>query len=143
MSLFFNYTAESAVKPTNIFKGRLITSAVSAAGKNCYLLFTFGGAGAFYWVYSEYNENLVFVSPGSNEGGYIKCEANKAYLALDAVASPSARYSFRFEGETTGIDEIMGENGAEKSIFDLQGRKLTEITAPGIYIVNGEKVLIK
>ncbi|MBR3876921.1 MAG: alpha-N-acetylglucosaminidase [Bacteroidaceae bacterium] len=139
----FNYTAESAVKPTNIFKGRLITSAVSAAGKNCYLLFTFGGAGAFYWVYSEYNENLEFVSPGSNEGGYIKCEANKAYLALDAVASPSARYSFRFEGETTGIDEITGENGAEKSIFDLQGRKLNEITAPGIYIVNGEKVLIK
>lgn len=138
-----NYTAESPDKPTNIFEGRLIKSAVSAAGKNCYLLFTFGGAGAFYWVYSEYNENLDFVSPGSNAGGYIKCEANKAYLALDAVASPSARYSFRFEGETTGIDEIMGENGAEKSIFDLQGRKLTEITAPGIYIVNGEKVLIK
>lgn len=131
------------VEPANIFDGCLLTSAVPAANKNCYLLFTFGGEGAFYWVYSEYNANLEFVSPGSNEGGYIKCEANKAYLALDATSNAAARYSFRFNGETTGVEELEGENGKVKTIYDLQGRKLTEITEPGIYIINGNKVLVK
>ena len=131
------------VEPANIFDGCLLTSAVSAANKNCYLLFTFGGEGAFYWVYSEYNANLEFVSPGTNYGGYIKCEANKAYLALDATANVAARYSFRFNGETTGVEEVKGENGKVKTIYDLQGRKLTEITEPGIYIINGKKVLVK
>ncbi len=138
----FYYTAESAVKPTNIFKGRLITSAVSAAGKNCYLLFTFGGAGAFYWVYSEYNENLDFVSPGTNDGGYIKCEANKAYLALDATANAPARYSFRFNGETTGVEEITDNRVQSTDVYDLQGRKV-ENPGKGLYIINGKKSFIK
>ena len=145
----YNYTDDGCqikiidVEPANIFDGCLLTSAVPAANKNCYLLFTFGGEGAFYWVYSEYNENLVFVSPGKNDGGYIKCEANKAYLALDATANVAARYSFRFNGETTGVEEVKGENGKVKTIYDLQGRKLTEITEPGIYIIDGKKVLVK
>jgi hypothetical protein len=43
----------------------------------------------------------------------------------------------------TGIEEVKGENGEVKAIYDLQGRKLEQITAPGIYIVNGKKVLVK
>ena len=145
----YNYIDEGCqikiieVAPANIFDGCLLTSAVPAANKNCYLLFTFGGEGAFYWVYSEYNENLQFVSPGKNDGGYIKCEANKVYLALDATANAAARYSFRFNGETTGVEEVKGENGKVKTIYDLQGRKLSEITEPGIYIIDGKKFLVK
>ena len=43
----------------------------------------------------------------------------------------------------TGIEEVKGESGEVKAIFDLQGRKIGAITAPGIYIVNGKKVLVK
>ena len=43
----------------------------------------------------------------------------------------------------TGIEEVKGENGEVKAIFDLQGRKIGAITAPGLYIVNGKKVLVK
>jgi len=56
----------------------------------------------------------------------------------------------RFAGATTGIDEVTGEptvdvsqNGEVKAIYDMQGRKLTEITMPGMYIVNGKKVMVK
>ena len=43
----------------------------------------------------------------------------------------------------TGIENIVAENNAIKGIFDIQGRKVEEITAPGLYIVNGKKVLVK
>ena len=43
----------------------------------------------------------------------------------------------------TGIDEVKTENGNVKTIYDLQGRKLTEITEPGFYIINGKKVYVK
>jgi hypothetical protein len=57
-------------------------------------------------------------------------------------AGASGSYSFRFKN-TTGIDEVEGENGEVKAIYDLQGRKLNEITKPGFYIVDGKKVLVK
>ena len=43
----------------------------------------------------------------------------------------------------TGIENVKGENGNVKAIYDLAGRKLEKITAPGLYIVNGKKVLVK
>ena len=53
----------------------------------------------------------------------------------------SAAYSFRFPG-STGIENVDAENSA-KAIYDLTGRRVETITAPGIYIVNGNKVVIK
>ncbi len=70
--------------------------------------------------------------------------ANKAYLVVPAAqAEGVASYSFRFGEGTTGISEVKGENGNVKTIYDLTGRRVEEITAPGIYIVNGKKVLVK
>lgn len=44
---------------------------------------------------------------------------------------------------TTGIESAVVENNTVEGIFDLLGRKLDAITAPGLYIVNGKKVLVK
>ena len=43
----------------------------------------------------------------------------------------------------TSIEEVKGEDGKVKAVFDMQGRKVDAITAPGLYIVNGKKVLVK
>ena len=42
----------------------------------------------------------------------------------------------------TAIETVVEEPVVE-GIFDLLGRKLDAITAPGLYIVNGKKVLVK
>jgi hypothetical protein len=42
----------------------------------------------------------------------------------------------------TAIDEVKGENGEVKGIYDLQGRKV-ENPSKGIYIINGKKTLVK
>ena len=42
-----------------------------------------------------------------------------------------------------GIENIAVENKVVEGIFDMMGRKLDAITAPGLYIVNGNKVLVK
>lgn len=41
-----------------------------------------------------------------------------------------------------GIKEIEGDNGV-KGVYDISGRKLEKVTAPGVYVVNGKKVLVK
>ena len=42
----------------------------------------------------------------------------------------------------TGINNVKAANG-ENNIYDLTGRRIEKIVAPGIYIVNGKKVIVK
>ena len=43
----------------------------------------------------------------------------------------------------TAIEEVKGENGEVKTIYDITGRRVENITNAGIYIVDGKKVLVK
>lgn len=46
-------------------------------------------------------------------------------------------------GNTSAIEERLEMNSGEKAVFDLQGHKINIITSPGIYIIDGKKVLVK
>ena len=71
-----------------------------------------------------------------------KNNANKAYLPMSAVANKSAEFfGFDWDG-TTAIENVEVENEV-KTIYDLTGRRVEEITAPGIYIVNGVKRVVR
>ena len=87
-------------------------------------------------------DGVVGLYKAEMAGGVWLNNANKAYLPA-SVANGAASYSFRFGEGTTGIDEVKGENGNVKGIYDLTGRRVEAITAPGIYVVNGKKVLVK
>ena len=88
----------------------------------------------------------VALSNASGTVSVFKNNAYKAYLpasAVPATANNAASFSFRFGEGTTGVEEVKTENGNVKAIYDLTGRRVEAITAPGIYIVNGKKVLVK
>ncbi len=100
---------------------------------------------AYYILSKDDKGNVGMYNPilGANTARF-KNGANKAYLMLPVTESnPAAYYSLRFEGEgTTAIENVEVEN-ASNVIYDLTGRRVEAITAPGIYIVGGKKVLVK
>lgn len=124
---------------------------MGAAECNVYMYLSSKTKPKLYWVYEEYNEEGVKEFPNSDDGGWVNVNANRAFLVLNRALVTAASLSLRFDGGwTTDIEDIEDDYRCEdtaaegvEGIFDLQGRKLDEITAPGIYIVNGEKVLVK
>ena len=63
---------------------------------------------------------------------------NKAYVAVNGTQEA---VEVRLPG-TTGIESVKVKNEV-KTIYDLTGRRVEAITAPGIYIINNKKVLVK
>ena len=140
----FTYTENDAtnIPYETVLGGSLFQKYVKCEeNMDYYKLMIQGGEAKMYWMYKEFDAagNKV----GENNGGHIKCSANKIYMALPSQQQ-AASYSMRFvKPGTTGVDEVKTENGEVKTIYDLQGRKLTEITDPGFYIINGKKVYVK
>lgn len=128
---------ETVDEGDNLFDGTIMQTAIAAPeGTRVYLLTNYNATEKFYWMAAEYDVNCKL----SNVGGYVKNDANKAYLKIENAKSASL--GFRFDG-ATGIEDVDGESGEVKTVYDLQGRKLTEVTKPGFYIVDGKKVWIK
>ena len=55
-------------------------------------------------------------------------------------AMRSIRIREKGEG-TTGIEEVKGENGEVKTIYDLSGRRVMLPQKGGVYIVGGKKIV--
>ena len=134
----------------NILKGTSYTKLENCGNShNIYMLGKKSGRVAFYRAYENRNASgdkvTVNGTTNHNEGGYVQCNANKAYLMVpeENAQAAAAMFGFHFGGNTTDIDSINAVADTYDNVYDLQGRKLEEITSPGIYIVNGKKVLVK
>ncbi len=70
--------------------------------------------------------------------------AGKCYLDLSGIGAARAVYGISHnEGDDTGISNVVFyENGVEKW-YDLQGRRIEKPTKAGLYIKNGNKVVIE
>lgn len=95
------------------------------------------------YVLGIVDNEVGFYTATKNQQGNTawKNNSHKAYLPK-AVGLNAASYSFRFGEGTTEIENVEVENTV-KVIYDLTGRRVEAITAPGIYIVNGKKMLVK
>ena len=80
----------------------------------------------------------------TNANGYFKVEnvGGTLYPFCDAPASAAATWVLEEVVSDTGIDEVKGENGNVKGVYDLTGRK-GEQPSKGIYIIDGKKGGVK
>ena len=125
----FTYTSEAGKEYANLLKGTTKNEYIT---EEAYVLWNVDGEACFCKADMNQLDGTAWLN-----------NANKAYLPASAVPNKTvAFYGFDWEG-TTGISEVKGENGEVKAIFDLTGRRVEAITAPGIYVVNGRKVLVK
>ena len=77
------------------------------------------------------------------EKGYFKVEtiSGIAYPFCDAAIAAAATWTLEAIEVPEGIINVV-ENTVN-SIYDITGRKIENITKPGIYIINGKKAIVK
>lgn len=127
--VFLQVMSDDTAAPTQDLTGSYTTfpkAGSTEESKYVYTLQLLNGNTGFF----QYN--------GTNIQGF------RAYLSLDnAVSTESNALKLEFDNTMTGIDEIMFEDDVKQSnIYDLSGRRVNRMTK-GMYIVNGQKVLIK
>ena len=94
-----------------------------------------------YYILSEVDNKVGMHTPvkGDVDTSFYN-DSHKAYMIVEG-ATQIAGYSFKFDWDgTTGIDDVDAEGNTVTAIYDLQGRKVNAITAPGYYIINGKLV---
>lgn len=78
---------------------------------------------------------------GAPEGGKFFVKAGTAYLAVPA--GENAAKGFTLNGEATGIEGVNANVENVKAIYNLNGQRVASMAKPGLYIVNGKKVVRK
>ena len=78
---------------------------------------------------------------GADNGGAFYVKAGTAYLAVPA--GDNAAKGFTLNGEATGIEGVNANVENAKAIYNLNGQRVASMAKPGLYIVNGKKVVRK
>ena len=148
---YYSAVASTFDAKGNILTGTPYTKIVDCTAQNVYMLGKKNNRIALYWTYENRHEDgekySVNGTTNHNEGGYVMCNANKSYLEDRAQNENAVSvFGFSFRGGSTDIDEVSdevkGDSGNVKTVYDLQGRRLVKVTSPGIYIVDGKKVYV-
>ena len=78
---------------------------------------------------------------GAPEGGKFFVKAGTAYLAVRAGEATSK--GFTLNGEPTGIEGVNANVENAKAIYNLNGQRVASMAKPGLYIVNGKKMVVR
>ena len=136
----FASTDATATVEGNLFSGTLFTKSVTPEG-TAYVLSAPGGkVGLYQAELTHYVDNTDTGQTMGPANSFIN-NANKVYFDAPAAAG-IVSYSFGFDwAGTTGIEGVAAEGAQDGAIYDITGRRVKAATAPGIYIVNGRKVV--
>ena len=132
MFLEINKTAKPTFEGTNHLRGQKESF---AKGNNSY-----------YTLQPAWDENGVNHNSATDvafrlfNGTHL--QGFRAYLPADLVTGSSLSIRFEGEDDITGIDNTLTNANGKQEIFDLTGRRVSRATK-GLYIINGQKVLVK
>ena len=76
-----------------------------------------------------------------NEGAFLTLGSDYKVVCSTDFVDASLWTIVRVTSNNTGIEEVT-ENADERTVYDLTGRRIERITSPGIYIINGKKVMV-
>ena len=132
-SYYFPKTTQSVECPSNMLMPAPVAGGVFDAtdGYKYYKL-----------AYDDFDNNtgLGFYW-GAPEGGKFFVKAGTAYLAVHA--DDATAKGFAFNGEVTGIEGVNANVENVKTIYNINGQRVASMAKPGLYIVNGKKVVRK
>ena len=96
----------------------------------------------------------AFVAP--EEPGIYRMRIKQDWCSIDPMGDSNANFGGTFSNyggqiidvklvvtTANSVSDITVKENAVESVFDMQGRRIEKISAPGIYIVNGKKMLVK
>ncbi len=81
-----------------------------------------------------------------SESGFVLAADGNSTIASEGQISP---FTYVFDGAytlttATAINDILSApNGNEQKVYDMNGRRISSIKQPGLYIVNGKKMMVK
>lgn len=79
---------------------------------------------------------------GADAGGAFYVKKETAYLAVPTAKAEGAK-AFVLDDETTAINGISTRNNQAETVYNLNGQRVASMAKPGMYIVNGKKVVRK
>ncbi|MCR4603181.1 MAG: hypothetical protein K5683_06590, partial [Prevotella sp.] len=117
----------------NMLHGSDVATTTTADGNNVFYKLAYGPSGtalakSFGWFW------------GAQQGAAFSIDAHRAWLAVPKAAGARA---YLISGEQAGVEEFEKDPSANRHYTDLQGRTIEKPTQPGIYFVNGRKVVVK
>ena len=107
-----------------------------------------GGSYPLYYYIYDKNESTTALKFTVNADGTVSMDDFVIYVmdynTFETVKGAKYTNVVLTRGIATGIESVVEEGTTVvEGIFDLMGRQYDEITVPGIYIVNGKKVVVK
>lgn len=161
ISINYNYAAASTVPALSpvLLKGAAATykctivASTEAADANTLLhgsttdvTTSIDGEATYYKLsYDNNGENLGFYW-GADNGAAFTSKGGLCYLAIPTSLSQSQLTGFAFADmeKATGIDSLpAAEPAVPHAIYTLDGRRVQTMNAKGIYIVDGQKRIVK
>lgn len=128
-----NYTVDDLAEDANMLMPSVAGGKFTAETGKVYYKLAYGD-----WT----NKTQLGFYWGADNGGAFYVKAGTAYLAVPKAKAAGAK-GFTFNGEATGIEGVNANVENAKAIYNLNGQRVASMAKPGLYIVNGKKVVRK
>ena len=124
-----SYTETNQLKPAPAGGGEFAPEAGHVYYKLAYNDYSAKTGLGFYW--------------GAENGGAFSVKAGTAYLAVPTTEGSGAKAFTLAGGVVTGISSVNVESNRTKTIYNIAGQRVYDMTKSGLYIVDGKKVVVK